>query len=138
MEKPKAVLHEFATQLKASSDMIDPWQMQCAPKSLLVPPKFPYITIRSLKPPTCSPIPLPWDIKHCSLVVMSRGGVSYLITTINWCKTKGMYTQFCLTFRITLMSYNINNLKCLDFIHNFHCESFIFKEFLANLWPLDD
>jgi hypothetical protein len=60
--------------------MIDPWQIQCTPKSLLVPPKFPYVTNYSPKPPICSPIALPQNIKHCSLVVMSGGGISYLIT----------------------------------------------------------
>jgi hypothetical protein len=61
--------------------MRDPWKMQCLPKSLLVPPKFPYVTNCSPKPLTCSSIPLPQDIRHCSLVVISRGEVSYLITS---------------------------------------------------------
>jgi hypothetical protein len=45
----------------------------------LVPPKFSYITNRSPNPPTCSPIPFPRDKNHYSLVVMSGGGVFYLI-----------------------------------------------------------
>jgi hypothetical protein len=60
--------------------MTNPWQMHSSPKSLLVPPKFFYVTNCSPKPPACSSIPLPRDKKHCSLVVMSKGGISYLIT----------------------------------------------------------
>jgi hypothetical protein len=45
--------------------------------SLGSPQVLSYITNRSPKPPTCSLISR--DKNHCSLVVMSGGGVSYLI-----------------------------------------------------------
>jgi hypothetical protein len=61
MEEPKAVLHEFARQSKASSNMTDLW----VPKSLLVPPKFLYVTNCSPKPPTCSPHTSP--LRHKTL-----------------------------------------------------------------------
>jgi hypothetical protein len=41
--------------------------------------KVPLCNQLLLQTPTCSPIPLPWDKKHCSLVVLSWGGFSYLI-----------------------------------------------------------
>jgi hypothetical protein len=75
----------------ASSDMTDTWQIHRLPKSLLVPPKFSYIT-------NCSPKPLPWDKKHCSLVVMSKGGVSYLIIVENLMQNWGYIYSILLDF----------------------------------------
>jgi hypothetical protein len=89
MEEPKAILHEFARQSKPSSNMIDPWQMQWLHKSLLVPPKFPYVTNCSPKPPTYSSIPLSSDIKHCILVIMLGGGISYLIMAAKLMQNRG-------------------------------------------------
>jgi hypothetical protein len=63
---------------KTSFDKENPWQKQSSPKSFLLPSKFSYIT-NSAKSPTYSPIPFPRDKIHYSLVVMSGGGVSYLI-----------------------------------------------------------
>jgi hypothetical protein len=85
----------FARQSKASFDMTNPWQMQCLPKSLLVPPKFPYVTNRSPKLPTYSSILLPWD---CSLVVMSRDGVSYLIIATKLIQNRGYVYSISLDF----------------------------------------
>jgi hypothetical protein len=82
-----------------------PMKMQCLPKSLLVPPKFSYVTNCSSKPSTCSPIPLPWDIKHCSLVVMLGGGISYLITIAKLMQNWGYVYLVCLIFQITLLTY---------------------------------
>jgi hypothetical protein len=98
MDESKAILHEFIRQLKASSDMIDPLQMQCLPKSLLVTSKFPYVINYSPKPPICSPIPLLQDIKYYSLVVMSGGGVSYLITTSKLMQSRGYIYSVLLDF----------------------------------------
>ena len=61
----------FCDKSKASYDMVDLWQMQGSPKSLLVPPKFFYVTNCSPKPPTS-------DKNHYNLVVMLKGGVFYL------------------------------------------------------------
>ena len=58
-------------------------------KSQFVPPKFPYVTNCSSKPLACFPIYLLWDTKHCSLVVMLGGGVSYLIATAKLMQNKG-------------------------------------------------
>jgi hypothetical protein len=72
--------------------------MQCLPKSLLVPLKFPYVINCSPKPPTCSPIPFPQNIKHYSLVVMSGCGVSYLIRVAKLIQNKGYIYSVLLDF----------------------------------------
>jgi hypothetical protein len=89
---------QFWNKSKASSDMTDPWQMQYSSKSFLVPPKFSYVINCSPKPPTCSLIPLLWDIKHCNLVVMTRGGVSYLITAAKLMQNWGYVYSVLLDF----------------------------------------
>jgi hypothetical protein len=61
-------------------------------------PKFSYVTKCSSKPPTCSPIPLPWDKKPCNLVVMSEGGVSYLNTRAKLMQNWGYLCSVLLDF----------------------------------------
>jgi hypothetical protein len=78
--------------------MTDPCQVQRSLNSLLVPPKFSYVINCSPKPPTCSPIPLPWDKNHCSLVVMSEGGVSYLFTVAKLMQNWGYVYSILLNF----------------------------------------
>jgi hypothetical protein len=65
------------------------------------------------KPPTYSSIPLPWDTKRCSLVVItSGGGISYLTTTTKLMQDKGYVYSDLLDF----LDNSTNTKKLLDFI----------------------
>jgi hypothetical protein len=90
------------------------WQMQGSPESLLVPSKFSYETNCSSKPPNCSPIPLYWDKKHCNLVVMSEGEISYLNTVAKLMQNWGYVYLVLLDF-----TDNSNLLQSADKISKF-------------------
>jgi hypothetical protein len=92
------------------------------PKSLLVPPKFSYVTNYSPKPPTSSLIPLLWDKNQCSLIVMSKGGVSNLNIIAKLMQNWGYVYSILLDFsdkssdlNISLQ-YNISYNKCKELL----------------------